>query len=70
MQYTFLFYRHRYTNESTDQVKLLDIHNKACRDVEMDEDGKVLYSTSKDKSIIVTDMNTLKTKKVIPDAHR
>ena len=43
---------------------------KAVRDVEFSKDGKSLMSCSKDKSILVTDLETEKLTNVWDKAHR
>nr|CAD7572102.1 unnamed protein product [Timema californicum] len=40
---------HSYTNESTEIKETLELHTRACRDIEFNEDGDLLFSSSKDK---------------------
>lgn len=51
-----LFYE--YSNQENKLVNTLELHTKACRDIEFSEDGNILYSTSKDKSIMISDVET------------
>lgn len=51
-----LFYQ--YSNQENIVINTLELHTKACRDIEFSEDGAALYSTSKDKSIMITDVET------------
>lgn len=51
-----LFYQ--YSNQENVLINTLELHTKACRDVEFSEDGNILYSTSKDKSIMISDVET------------
>ena len=61
--------RHKYTNESTEIMNTLEVHTKACRGIEFSKDGNILFSTSKDKSIMLSDVNTGKLKQFYEDAH-
>jgi WD40 repeat protein len=60
---------HKYTNESTEIMNTLEVHTKACRGIEFSKDGNILFSTSKDKSIMLSDVNTGKLKQFYEDAH-
>ncbi|CAG2058771.1 unnamed protein product [Timema podura] len=60
---------HSYTNESTEIKETLELHTRACRDIEFNEDGNLLFSSSKDKCIMVTDTRTGKLKRMFNDAH-
>lgn len=51
-----LFYQ--YNNQENTVIKTLELHTKACRDIEFSEDGNILYSCSKDKSIMISDVET------------
>ncbi|GAB0094290.1 WD repeat-containing protein 55 homolog [Sergentomyia squamirostris] len=62
-----LFYK--YSLEENQLVNTFELHMKACRDVEFSEDGDVLYTTSKDKSIMITDVNTGKLRRFYDEAH-
>ena len=60
---------YKYTNESVEVVNTLELHTKACRDIEFSEDGETLFSSSKDKSIMLSDVNTGKLKQFYDNAH-
>ncbi|CAK1549860.1 unnamed protein product [Leptosia nina] len=60
---------YEYSNEETKLVKTLELHLKACRDVEFDDDGTVMYSTAKDKVIMATDVETGKLRQCYENAH-
>ncbi|XP_049865977.1 WD repeat-containing protein 55 homolog isoform X2 [Pectinophora gossypiella] len=60
---------YEYNTEETKLVNTLELHLKACRDVEFDIDGTTMYSTAKDKVIMAVDVETGKLKKCIEDAH-
>jgi len=50
-------------------MNTLEVHTKACRGIEFSKDGNILFSTSKDKSIMLSDVNTGKLKQFYEDAH-
>uniref|UniRef100_A0A1L8DNA2 WD repeat-containing protein 55 homolog n=1 Tax=Nyssomyia neivai TaxID=330878 RepID=A0A1L8DNA2_9DIPT len=60
---------YKYSLEENIIAETYELHTKACRDVEFSEDGDVLYSTSKDKSIMLTDVKTGKLKRYYDNAH-
>ncbi|GLH05045.1 WD repeat-containing protein 55 homolog [Gryllus bimaculatus] len=60
---------YKYNNDNNELSETLELHLKSCRDVEFNDDGTLLYSTSKDKSIMVSDMETGKLKQVYENAH-
>ncbi|XP_069687073.1 WD repeat-containing protein 55 homolog isoform X2 [Periplaneta americana] len=60
---------HKYTNESTEVINTLEVHTKACRAVEFSKDGNTLFSTSKDKSIVLCDVNIGRMKLFYDNAH-
>ncbi|XP_022903052.2 WD repeat-containing protein 55 homolog [Onthophagus taurus] len=60
---------YKYTNEENSLLHTLELHMKACRDIEFSDDGKLLFSTSKDKSIMLSDVETCKLIKFFDDAH-
>lgn len=64
------FSRHKYTNESTEILNTLEVHTKACRDIEFSKDGNILFSSSKDKSIMLSDVNSGKLKQFYENAHK
>lgn len=65
----FSFIRYKYTNEETELVSSIELHLKACRDIEFDHDGKILFSTAKDLSIMMTDVETEKLVRLYENAH-
>ncbi|CAG4944885.1 unnamed protein product [Colias eurytheme] len=60
---------YEYSNDETKLVNTLELHLKACRDVEFDSEGDTMYSTAKDKVIIATDVETGKLKQCFENAH-
>ncbi|XP_059617255.1 WD repeat-containing protein 55 homolog [Phlebotomus argentipes] len=60
---------YKYSLEENTIAETYELHTKACRDVEFSEDGDVLYSTSKDRSIMVTDVKTGKLRRFYDRAH-
>ncbi|KAI5641517.1 hypothetical protein NE865_06274 [Phthorimaea operculella] len=60
---------YEYNNDETKLVNTLELHLKACRDVEFDNEGETLYSTAKDKVIMAVDVETGKLKKCYEKAH-
>lgn len=60
---------YEYSNEGNTLLRTIEVHAKACRDVEFTEDGRSILTCSKDKSIMVTDMVTEKLKKFYESAH-
>ncbi|KAG6454023.1 hypothetical protein O3G_MSEX008482 [Manduca sexta] len=60
---------YEYSNEETKLINTLELHLKACRAVEFDDEGVTMYSTAKDKVIMATDVETGKLKKCYEDAH-
>lgn len=62
-------YLYKYANEENTLLRSIEIHAKACRDVEFTNDGADLLTCSKDKSIMITDMETEKLKKFYESAH-
>lgn len=59
----------KYSNEENDIYKTMEVHTKACRDIEFSDCGKFLISGSKDMSIMITDIETEKLKKFYDGAH-
>lgn len=51
---------YKYSVDENILVSTLELHLKAIRDIEFSHDGKQLYSTSKDRSILLTDMQSEK----------
>lgn len=62
-----MFYK--YTNEANELINTLELHAKACRDVEFSEDGELLFSTGKDKSVMVTNVESGKLISFFDNAH-
>lgn len=60
---------YKYTNESNELASTLELHTKACRDIEFGSDGKLLYSIGKDQAIMVTDVQTEKLVRFYEGAH-
>ncbi|XP_037940840.1 WD repeat-containing protein 55 homolog [Teleopsis dalmanni] len=56
-------------NEKNTLLRTIEVHAKSCRDVEFSEDGRNLITCSKDKSIMITDMQTERLKKFYESAH-
>lgn len=60
---------YKYTNEANELVNTLELHTKACRDVEFSEDGKLLFSAAKDKSVMISDVESGKLVRFFDNAH-
>ncbi|XP_072936508.1 WD repeat-containing protein 55 homolog [Epargyreus clarus] len=60
---------YEYNNNETVLKETIEVHTKACRDVEFDDEGTTMYSTGKDKTIVATDVQTGKLKQCYNDAH-
>lgn len=60
---------YRYSRESVEEVTRLLHHDKPCRKVCYSNDGKVLYSVSKDQSLAIVDTQNSSLKRHIKDAH-
>nr|Q294Y7.2 RecName: Full=WD repeat-containing protein 55 homolog [Drosophila pseudoobscura pseudoobscura] len=60
---------YEYGNEGNKLLRTIEVHSKACRDVEFTEDGRYLLTASKDKCVMVTDLETEKLKKLYETAH-
>jgi len=61
--------RYKYNNEETNLVSTMELHLKACRDIEFSEDGRFLFSTGKDLCIAITDVETEKLIRLYEKAH-
>ncbi|XP_069950890.1 WD repeat-containing protein 55 homolog isoform X2 [Cherax quadricarinatus] len=60
---------YRYSQDSVEEVARLSHHKKACRAVCYNDDGTVLYTISKDKSLAVIDTQNSAIRQHIKDAH-
>lgn len=60
---------YRYTNEENTLLQSHEVHTKAIRDIEFSQDGKSIFSASRDKSIMITDFETGKLKRFWENAH-
>ncbi|EZA46839.1 WD repeat-containing protein 55 homolog [Ooceraea biroi] len=60
---------YKYSCEETSLISTIEIHLKACRDVEFSNDGRSLFSTGKDLCIAMTDMETEKLIRLYEKAH-
>jgi WD repeat-containing protein 55 len=58
-----------YANEENTVKQSLEVHTKAVRCLEYSHDGKIILSTSRDKTIMITDCETGKLKRFWDDAH-
>ncbi|XP_044266489.1 WD repeat-containing protein 55 homolog [Tribolium madens] len=62
-----IFYK--YSNEENSIVRTLEVHTKACRDIEFSEDGKSLFSAAKDKTVMISDVESGKLSRFYDKAH-
>lgn len=60
---------YKYSNEENQLMNNIEVHAKAIRDIEFNWDGSTLFSVSKDKSIMMTDITTGKLKRFYDNAH-
>ncbi|XP_043516741.1 WD repeat-containing protein 55 homolog [Frieseomelitta varia] len=60
---------YKYNNTSTELMSTLELHLKACRDIEFNDSGTTLFSTAKDLCIMLTDVQTEKLIRLYEDAH-
>lgn len=60
---------YKYSVDENVLVNTLELHLKAIRDIEFNYDGSVLFSASKDRSILLTDVETGKFKRCYEQAH-
>lgn len=60
---------YKYSNEENILERTLELHTRACRDIEFSADGNILFSTSKDKSIMMSDVETGKLVKFYENSH-
>ncbi|KAL6426158.1 hypothetical protein ACFW04_009013 [Cataglyphis niger] len=62
-------YMYKYNNEETNLVSTIELHLKACRDIEFSENGRILFSAGKDLCIGITDVETEKLTRLYEKAH-
>ncbi|KAK9712983.1 WD domain, G-beta repeat [Popillia japonica] len=60
---------YKYTNEENTLLQTIELHEKACRAIDFNTDGDTLFSTSKDRSIMLTDVETCKLKRFYDNSH-
>lgn len=60
---------YKYSVDANELVNTLELHVKAIRDIEFNHDGSVLFSASKDRSILLTDVQTGKFQRCYEQAH-
>lgn len=60
---------YKYSVDENVLVNTLELHLKAIRDIEFNYDGSVLFSASKDRSILLTDVETGKFRRCYEQAH-
>ncbi|XP_011499565.1 PREDICTED: WD repeat-containing protein 55 homolog, partial [Ceratosolen solmsi marchali] len=60
---------YKYDNEKNKLVSTFELHKKACRDIEFNDEGTILYSVSKDKTIMLSDFETEKLITIFENAH-
>lgn len=60
---------YKYSNEENTLINTLEVHTKAISDIEFNLDGSTLFSTSKDRSIMLSDVHTGKLKRFYDNAH-
>ncbi|XP_047003608.1 WD repeat-containing protein 55 homolog [Schistocerca americana] len=60
---------YKYTNENVEVSETCELHTKGCRSIQFSEDGNTIFSCSKDKSIVLTDVKSVKMKKFYDNAH-
>lgn len=60
---------YKYSKEENAIVSNFELHTESCRDIEFNEDGNVLYSSGKDKTIMLSDVESTKLIRFYEDAH-
>nr|SVE75810.1 EOG090X07S3 [Daphnia hispanica] len=60
---------YKYGNEENDLLHTLNHHKKSCRALTFNHDGALLFSASKDKSVVITDTETMKVTQCFSKAH-
>lgn len=67
--YISLSGRYKYNNTETELISTLELHLKACRDIEFNDSGTTLFSTAKDLCVMLTDLETEKLIRLYENAH-
>lgn len=60
---------YKYSNEENTIVNTFEVHTKPVRDIAFDDDGNILFTVSKDKSIMLSDVETGKLRQFYENAH-
>lgn len=60
---------YKYSNDENQLLNNIEVHTKAVRDIEFNFDGSTLFSVSKDKSIMMSDVATGKLKRFYDNSH-
>lgn len=60
---------YKFTNDECTILNTHEAHSKSIRDVEFNTEGNLIISTARDRSIMVTDVETGKLKRFWDDAH-
>lgn len=60
---------YKYTNEGNTLLDNLELHTKACRDVEFNSSGSMLFSVAKDRTVMLSDVETRKLIRFYEGAH-
>lgn len=61
--------RYKYSDEACELLNTHELHMKAIREIEFSKDGKNIVTASKDKSILMTDIETGKLTNAWDQAH-
>nr|SVE93673.1 EOG090X07S3 [Scapholeberis mucronata] len=60
---------YKYGNEENELLHTLNHHKKSCRVLSFNEDGSLLFSGSKDKSVVICDTETMKPVQTLQKVH-
>ncbi|XP_015124678.1 WD repeat-containing protein 55 homolog [Diachasma alloeum] len=60
---------YKYDNEENTLMTTIEVHEKACRDVQFSGKGDAIFSVSKDKSVAITDVASGKLERIYEKAH-
>nr|SVE84309.1 EOG090X07S3 [Daphnia pulex] len=60
---------YKYGNEENELLHTLNHHKKSCRVLSFNHDGALLFSASKDKSVVITDTETMTVTQSFRKAH-